>query len=351
MRLAGLAKGGYYPTPTRVVEYISKRISVDNKNFQKTREQRVIRILDPCCGQADAIELLSKRIDIKSYAQVDTYGIELEVDRAAISYQKVNHFLGADLFQTQMTNNAFGILYLNPPYDFDQEQRRVEHAFLTHCTKYLMDDGVLIFIVPRHRLSVSAKYLSAHYRNIQVYAFPDPEYEVFDQIVLIANRRPEIRLMEGAEETIREIALGPVEKVQRINEETSKTWEAQSTQYKEITFATKGIDPLVAATEAGKTGLWVNPFMQDRFWPTETRRRRPLMPLRRGHMAMLMAAGFLDNLCLENNDERVLVKGRTVKKMELISVDEEGGEVWKDKMQTTITSIDLSSGEIRDIQA
>lgn len=354
MRLAGLAKGGYYPTPPAVVEEIARRIAIDNEKFQKSRElgeRRVIRILDPCCGKADAIGLLDRKLSQRSYNEIVTYGIELEMDRAAISYQIVDHFLGADLFQTQMTNNAFGVLYLNPPYDFDQEQKRVEHAFLTHCTKYLMDDGLLIFIVPRHRLVVSARYLASHYRNIQVYAFPDPEYDVFDQIVLMANRRSEIRLAEAAEDTIREIALGPIERVQRIDEEVSRLWDAPDALKSDITFATRGIDPLVAATEAGKTGLWVNPFMQDRFWPQEVRRRRPLMPLRRGHIAMLMAAGFLDNLCLENENERVLVKGRTVKKMELVSVDEEGAEVWKDKMQTTITSIDLNSGEIRDIQA
>jgi hypothetical protein len=41
------------------------------------------------------------------------------------------------------------------------------------------------------------------------------------------------------------------------------------------------------------------------------------MPLRRGHLAMLVAAGFLDNLALESDGRRVLVKGRTGKEMVL----------------------------------
>ena len=41
-------------------------------------------------------------------------------------------------------------------------------------------------------------------------------------------------------------------------------------------------------------------------------------PQRRGHMAMLVAAGFLDNLCLEAEGRRILVKGRTSKEMVMV---------------------------------
>ena len=37
-------------------------------------------------------------------------------------------------------------------------------------------------------------------------------------------------------------------------------------------------------------------------------------------MAMLVAAGFLDNLCLESGDQRILVKGRTSKEFVLVEV-------------------------------
>ena len=56
--------------------------------------------------------------------------------------------LAADLFATSIANGAFGLLLLNPPYDWDSADKRVEHAFLTHCTRYLADGGLLVFIVP-----------------------------------------------------------------------------------------------------------------------------------------------------------------------------------------------------------
>ena len=66
-------------------------------------------------------------------------------------------------------------------------------------------------------------------------------------------------------------------------------------------------------------------------------------------MAMLVAAGFLDNLCLEANGKRVLVKGRAVKKMELVSADE-NEEIWQDRMYTTIRTLDLDTGKFQDVQ-
>ena len=351
MRLAGLAKGGYYPTPSRVVGLLAKRIQKQPLPTQRSRKPDNLRMLDPCCGFGNALNQLASSLRYRVPHNLETYGVELETERAQVAHQKLDHFLGSDLFQTQMTNNAFSILYLNPPYDFDQEQKRVEQAFLSHCTKYLMDNGLLIFIVPRHRLTVSARYLSVHYWNVRCYPFPEPDYEIFDQVVLMAYKRAEIRLDEQAEDDIRKMSTGPLEDLESLDQPIQEEWRVPTSNAESITFATQGIDPVVAATEANRTGLWTTRAMQDRFWPAQKHTSRPLMPLRRGHMAMLMAAGFLDNLCLENNDERVLVKGRTVKKMELISVDDQGGEVWKDKMQTTITSIDLSSGEIRDIQA
>ena len=58
------------------------------------------------------------------------------------------------------------------------------------------------------------------------------------------------------------------------------------------------------------------------------------MALRRGHMAMLVAAGFLDNLCLEAEGRRILVKGRTSKEMVMVE-DSPEKEVPPGKLKTT----------------
>ena len=98
-----------------------------------------------------------------------------------------------------------------PPYDWDSEDKRVEHAFLTHCTRYLTDAGLLVFIVPRHRLAVSARYLSTHYGRMRCRAFPDPERQVFDQVVLMAYRKADPVPDAHAESMVLEWAVGEPE--------------------------------------------------------------------------------------------------------------------------------------------
>ena len=187
MRLAAQAKGGYYPTPERVVDLIAELIHTPTGYYYRERE--TLRILDPCCGAGDALQRLVEGLNRPNALSIETYGIELHRDRAEEAEKRLDHVLAADLFATSIANGAFGLLYLNPPYDWDAEDKRVEHAFLTQTTRYLAESGLLVFIVPRQRLAVSARYLSTHYGRMQCWAFPDPEREVFDQVVLFGYRK------------------------------------------------------------------------------------------------------------------------------------------------------------------
>ena len=63
----------------------------------------------------------------------------------------------------------FSCLFLNPPYDYDDEARRLEHAFLTTITRALCPGGLLVFIIPQRRLVTSARYLAGHYRELACY--------------------------------------------------------------------------------------------------------------------------------------------------------------------------------------
>ena len=208
MRLAAQAKGGFYPTPDRVVDMIADLVetpSIYGNNGE------TLRILDPCCGAGDAVAQLAERLNGPNAVPVETYGVELQRDRSERAEERLTRFLSADLFQTSIANRAFGLLYLNPPYDHDSEDKRVEHAFLTQTTRYLTDDGLLAFIVPRARLAVSARYLSTHYGRMQCRAFPDPEREVFDQVVLFGHRKRDPSPDAHAEALVREWADGEPE--------------------------------------------------------------------------------------------------------------------------------------------
>ena len=106
-------------------------------------------------------------------------------------------------------------------------------------------------------------------------------------------------------------------------------------------------DPETAAEEARRSGLWTNPVLADRLWPAEERRVRPLMPLRRGHLALLIAAGFLNNIVFEAAGCRVLVKGRTYKESIPVESDEPDVEIERDVLRTSVVALDMRSGQFQ----
>ena len=345
MRLAAQAKGGFYPTPDRVVDMIADLIGTPIGYYYHNRE--ILRVLDPCCGAGNAVDRLAQRLHGASAVPVETYGVELHSERAEEATRRLHRTLSADLFRTSIANGAFGVLYLNPPYDFDSEDKRTEHAFLTYSTRYLAEEGLLVFVVPRQRLAVSARYLSTHYRRIRCWVFPQPEREVFDQVVLIGYRKGDPSPDPHAEAQVREWSHGEPEPLRfhRYPEFTVPTMPTG-----DIFFATRTVDPVAAAAEARRSGLWASVEITESLWPARVDRTRPLMPLRRGHMAMLVAAGFLDNLCLEAEGKRILVKGRTSKTMEMVE-DSPEREVHRERLSTTVVALDLNDGLITDIEA
>ena len=345
MRLAAQAKGGYYPTPERVVDLIADLIHTPSGYYYRERES--LRILDPCCGAGDALKRLVEGLSRPNALSMETYGIELHRDRAEEAERRLDHVLAADLFATSIANGAFGLLFLNPPYDYDAEDKRTEHAFLTQTTRYLADDGLLVFIVPRQRLAVSARYLSTHYGRMRCWAFPDPEGQVFDQVALFGFRKTDPVPDATAESMVLEWAVGEPEPL-RSHAYTEFT--PSTTPKGDILFTTRTVDPAAAAAEARRSGLWASTEITDTLWPASDSRTRPLMPLRRGHMAMLVAAGFLNNLVLEADGRRILVKGRTSKDMVLVE-DAPEKEVHREKLNTTVVALDLDDGQIEDIAA
>ena len=345
MRLAALAKGGYYPTPERVVDLIADLIHTPTGHYYRDRE--TLRILDPCCGAGDALQRLAERLDRPNAIPIETYGVELHRDRAEEAEKRLNRTLASDMFATSIANGAFGLALVNPPYDWDSEDKRVEHAFLTHCTRYLAESGLLVFIVPRQRLSYSARYLSTHYGRMRCWSFPVPERELFDQVVLMGYRKADPVPDAAAESMVMEWALGEPEPLRSY---PYPEYTPATSPSGDILFTTRTVDPVAAAAEARRSGLWASTEITDSLWPARDNRTRPLMPLRRGHMAMLVAAGFLDNLVLESEGRRILVKGKTSKEMVMVE-DTPEKEVYRERLVTTVVSLDLGDGEIVEIAA
>lgn len=335
-RLEGVAKAQFYPTPPSVVERVAALI-----RLAPSAHRRAVRLLDPCCGPGDALRQFADAI-----GGGETYGIEIEQHRAADARTSLDHVIAGSAFAVRLGHEAFSCLWLNPPYDQDDGGKRLEHSFLTTISRTLAPGGLLIYIVPQARLAQSARYLSTHYERMRCYRFHDPEYAAFRQCVLLAYKRTGPAI---APEAKAQAEAWSAEPLPEAGSEPA-TFEVLSLPAGPVTFASQFFEPEIAATEARQRGLWTNVALVERFWPAEDRSVRPLMPLRRGHLAVLIAAGFLNNILLEDGARRVLVKGRVTKVSRPVESADPDVEVEREVLRTSVVMLDLRTGRFQDIE-
>lgn len=337
-RLESLSKGGYYPTPPRVTAALARHLAAPGNGGKLA-----VRALDPCCGTGAALATLGAALG------AETYAIELHNGRSEEARATLDHVLATDAFAIRAANQSMSIMLLNPPYDTSADaDKRMEHAFLTGLTRLLAPDGLLIFIVPQRRLGLSARYLASNYAGHAIYRFPDPEFVDFNQVVLFARRKADSRQDREAEAQIAAWATDPLEPLPDTPPGGVPPYRVPALPRAPILFAGLLFDPTAAAAEARRSGVWGHAALAEQLWPVADQVVRPLMPLRRGHLGQLIAAGFINNHVLELGDERLIVKGRTVK--ELVVVHEDDAQiVEKEVSRTSIMTLDLRTGALTTV--
>jgi hypothetical protein len=65
-------------------------------------------------------------------------------------------------------------------------------------TEALADRGVLVFLVPFYALAASANTLAQHFTDLHCFRFPEGDFEVFKQVVLVARRHASLRQPDPA---------------------------------------------------------------------------------------------------------------------------------------------------------
>ena len=150
---------------------------------------------DPCAGEGHALK------EIKDSLQCESYGIEPDTQRGKIAKQNLTRCLITDYENSRISNRAFSLLYLNPPYDWSirndevSASERHERTFLRDTICYLIPGGVLVYLIPQSRLDKTiAKILAYRFGDVRVFRFPDEEYKSFKQVVIfgVLKKKPEL---------------------------------------------------------------------------------------------------------------------------------------------------------------
>jgi hypothetical protein len=336
MRPPAIERMGYYPTDDPVVEII--------RTYLKPSVEKG-RLFDPCAGEGKAATTLGKALNC------ETWGVELSPDRAEKAQNVMDKVYQAPWQSCVLSDESVTWLYLNPPYEFDrfEGQKRLEWDFLKTTTSKLMRGGLLTYIVPQKILGMIevARLLAGHYEAITVYRFPDGLYEKFKQVVVLAYKRKLYQLPTEKEvlslQNLTTEELDPIETaVEPIYELLAAP--SRGANGKPIVFKRTDWEPeeVVESTmEAGvqKTSEWL-----DLIHPTRglTQLAQPVMPLKKGHIAMLMASGMMGTVRLTDEDGKpMLIKGRVIKVVEKTEQPDTKDadtiiETFKDRFVTTV---------------
>ncbi|MCP4534881.1 MAG: DEAD/DEAH box helicase, partial [Delftia sp.] len=213
---------------------------------------------------------------------------------------------------------------------------------------------ILVYVVPQKLLERAkvARYLAGHYDDKRAVRFPDGEHERFGQIVVFGRRRLRYKTPSGDE----------IEAVQRLAHMDLPPLKAVETpHYSVIPAPTRGAngrpvryyraawspEDMVAATRqigVHTTQEWTDLHANGNGMVDI----RPAMPLKKGHVAMLMSSGMMGTLRLSDEEGRpMLVKGRVAKVpqkvLEEIQTNKKGEKEevikWRDRFVTTVAAL------------
>ncbi len=283
------------------------------------------------------------------------------------SAKRLRKVLNLDYAAARIPPNAFQVLYLNPPYSPDEsEAKRAEYRFLRDTGKWLQPRGILIYIIPQYRLDARmARHLATYYRELTAYRFPDPEYDDFSQMVVFGILRQDPVFDESValkllQQCRGQLPILPETVSERYDIPAPLETNPSARSGQGFYFRGNQIDPDEALNEALRVGIWHSSewkqWLSGTQWSrnlepaTELDALQPLMPLKKGHLAMLIAAGLLQNLVLEKETATfhrtsLLIKGRTYKVVDEVESDDENEDVQRDRFVTEIVAVNLQTGE------
>lgn len=289
-------KMGYYPTDLENISLI-KRSLVFPEN--------TINILDPCCGCGLALQKLAEGM------KVLTYGVELDEIRVEEARKRLYRIGKGSFFHSRISSEAFHLLFLNPPYMVTYNPNgfnvRDEKKFLVEALSCLMQEGVLVYIIPYYRLTPDiCRILCDNFRDLRIHRFTSKEFERFKQVAVIGVRkRKEDGSLQAAE--MNKLALHP-EKIPKLNSLEESCYAVPSKE-KAVDIFKGAVFDVEELAEQFRNSKSISCLFQKN--ELDTMERRPLLPFTIGQIGLIGGSGLLNGL-IECDNPHIL-KGRIIK--------------------------------------
>jgi len=309
------AKAGYYPTDEATLERVLT--AFDPVEYP-------VCIIDPCAGEGVAIAEVSHALGREA---VTSFAVEFDAERATHARTLVDKCLHADLMDTMISRQAFGLVWFNPPYgDLSRDANgnlgyqgkgrgRLEKLFYQRALPFLQYDGIIVAILPPLALDEEfVGWFTNHFADIRAFQAVDRQ---FKQVVII-GRRVRQREMEkkatrdGVRETLVQIGRGEREAEVLPDVWPFEPYVVPRAKCEPEYFYRISMEPEQFAQEVGRLdGLWST--FSSVFGATQKTHRRPARALSKWHLALALAAGSITGIVKSATGRTFVIKGDTHK--------------------------------------
>jgi len=185
---------------------------------------------------------------------------------------------------------------------------RMELVFLEHCYRWVISDGVLVFVVPAPAVGTCARLLASQFDRLCVFRLEHPESVRFNQVVVFGRRKKRHLRGEpkGADELLRTAYkpnLLPI-----LNREAER-YVIPPSPSAAITYTRLPLDEIEDAllrsvAMQNARGILVRKHQK--------MTGRPVTPLHKGHVGLLACSGMLNGFFGEG-ETRHIAHWRSVK--------------------------------------
>ena len=178
-RLMNRVRMGYQPTDPAHVDLLRRAVTFPTEP---------VNLLDPCCGEGEALARFADG------ANAVTYGIEIDELRGEMAQRRLNRVGFGSFFFSRVSSGAFQGLFLNPPYlsvRTEYGNRRLEKSFLADGLRLLQNGGLLVYIIPYYRATPDVcRVLCENLNDLRVHRFMGQEFRQFRQVVFLGTKSP-----------------------------------------------------------------------------------------------------------------------------------------------------------------
>ena len=296
-RIESRLKLGFFPLNVAEARRIGACLSFS--------EEGSATALDPCAGTGEALAIITEG------AKALRHGIELDSFRAEQAKATLGYVVQGNCFDVHCAVESYGLLFLNPPYDFESSEghnERTERLFLEHCFRWLQPGGVLVMVIPAQYVSTCSHVLAPHFREISIYRLTEPDAERYHQIAVFGIRRTRqerdrLKDSDFSREKGRIWQLANKHHdLPPLTSDTGRIYRVPHGKPAELVY--KGL-PLDSIEDALPRSAAYRQAGRILFASRRTVTGRPLTPLHAGHVAILAVSGCLDGLFGQGEDRHL----------------------------------------------